>query len=92
LPASIDDEYLATTGEGQQPDGIPSRLDFFVYALKLIEIGESPKHLRLCHTQSETLSEYRGQDLGSLLDLNAELDRFVLELPPHLRPEKIRAD
>jgi hypothetical protein len=40
LPALIDDEYLSEIVEGQQPQSIPSRLGFFVYMIKLINIRE----------------------------------------------------
>ena len=39
-PEAIDDEYLSETDEGRQPQGVPSRLSFFVYALKLLDTGE----------------------------------------------------
>ena len=43
MPEPIDDEYLWETSEGQQPQGLPSRLAFFVYAMKLLDIkAKSP--------------------------------------------------
>ena len=84
LPELIDDEYLSETSEGQQPQSVPSRLAFFVYAMKLLDIRERS---RIVETQYLNIGRRRssGQELGSTLDLISDLDRFLEDLPPYLR-------
>ncbi|KAE9372615.1 hypothetical protein N431DRAFT_439694 [Stipitochalara longipes BDJ] len=86
LPALIDDEYLSETGEGQQPPNLPSRLELFVYGLRLNNIREKlPMHkAQNVQTGKRTFS---GQDIGTTLQLMTEIDRFVDTLPYHLRAD-----
>lgn len=84
VPASVDDEYLLTTGEGKQPDGIPSRLDFFVRALKFLDIREKLQAFEICRPTKQGLKTNMEKDLSTVLELNMEIDRFCEELPPHL--------
>jgi hypothetical protein len=83
MPELIDDEYLSETGEGKQPQGVPSRLAFFVYGMKLLDIRENFQS-HLLKTRSRTSS---GQELGTVLDLVSDLDHFLDSLPPYLRTD-----
>jgi hypothetical protein len=84
LPELIDDEYLSETSEGEQPASIPSRLAFFVYAIKLIDFKEKS---RIIETQCPNIGKngFSGQQLGAILDLISDLDRFSEALPAYLR-------
>lgn len=83
LPAFIDDEYLYATGEGQQPTGVPSRLEFFIYAMTLHDIRTK---FQINHSQfSKIGNQYSGQRLGDVLDMISDLDGFLKDLPPHLQ-------
>jgi len=91
LPALIDDEYLSETGEGQQPPNLPSRLELFVYSIKLNNIREKlPRH----KVQNAPTGKRRfsGQDIGTTLQIMTEVDRFVETLPSHLRAEQPSSD
>ncbi|KAK3333070.1 fungal-specific transcription factor domain-containing protein [Cercophora scortea] len=88
LPEPIDDEYLSETGEGQQPLGVPSHLDFLVYAMKLLEIIKDFTALEIQHREMGTLRRAAsGQELGDTLDIISDLERFLDSLPPHLRTD-----
>jgi hypothetical protein len=86
LPALIDDEYLSEIVEGQQPQNIPSRLGFFVYMIKLINIREK---LPTDKVRNAPIGQKRfpGQDIDTTIQLLTELDRFVETLPSHLRAD-----
>jgi hypothetical protein len=84
LPELIDDEYLSNMKEGQQPQNIPSRLTFFVYAMKLLNIREKSRVIETKKTNTGWTG-YSGQDLGASLDLLSDLDHFVETLPLYLR-------
>ncbi|KAK3692973.1 fungal-specific transcription factor domain-containing protein [Podospora appendiculata] len=88
LPAPIDDEYLSETGEGRQPPGIPSSLDFLVYAMKLLEIIKDFTAIEIQHREMGTLRKVAsGQELGDTLDIISDLEGFLDNLPPHLRTD-----
>ena len=84
LPSLIDDEHLSSTTEGQQPRGMPSRMEFFVHAIKLLGIREKLPAANSEH--SVTLGPVNsGKNLGSILDRNSSIDRFLETMPAHLR-------
>ncbi|OBT71809.1 hypothetical protein VF21_09376 [Pseudogymnoascus sp. 05NY08] len=84
LPQLIDDEYLSKTDEGQQPHNIPSRLTFFVYAIKLLNIRERSRVVETQKVKTDRAG-YSGQELGATLDLISDLDHFVETLPTYLQ-------
>ncbi|KAH8668533.1 fungal-specific transcription factor domain-containing protein [Xylariales sp. PMI_506] len=91
LPAEIDDEYLSSTKEGAQPKGIPSRLTYYNYNLRLSTIGD--KGLLLQDPRSECGSGVGpDQSLGLALDISSEMDMFLERLPPHLRSSTMTQD
>lgn len=82
LPESIDDEYLSeTTSEGSQPPDIPSRLVYFTYSIKLLDIRRNVES----QYGSQGKNRNDGHELGATLDIVSELDRFLELLPPHLQ-------
>jgi len=86
LPAPIDDEHLSETEEGQQPRNVPSRLELFIYGIKLNRIrGKLPTNKVQNNANGKRI--FSGQDIGITLQLMAELDRFIETLPHHLRTD-----
>ena len=89
LPSMIDDEYLSTTKEGEQPPHKPSRLGAFVFSCKLFELlDEVLNFLSAPALQSATLTRGSNQSsevLSQVLDLNRRLDHFSESVPQHLR-------
>lgn len=84
LPQLIDDEYLSKTDEGHQPHNIPSRLTFFIYAIKLLNIRERSRVVETQKVKADRAA-YSGQELGATLDLISDLDHFVETLPTYLQ-------
>lgn len=84
LPQLIDDEYLSKTDEGHQPHNIPSRLTFFIYAIKLLNIREKSRVVETQKVKTDRAA-YSGQELGATLDLISDLDHFVATLPTYLQ-------
>lgn len=87
-PQAIDDEYLVEYGEGQQPEGIPSRLTFF------------SRYIVFCEISKDILERLHSFDRGSLERLSMpvltqylsevptmclRLDEFLNSLPAHLQ-------
>ena len=89
LPLMIDDEYLSTTQEGQQPRDMPSRLGAFVFSRKLFELlGQVLDFLSSPALQNTTQAREQSQMsdiLTQVLDLNRRLDSFTEGVPPYLR-------
>jgi chromatin segregation and condensation protein Rec8/ScpA/Scc1 (kleisin family) len=87
IPEPIDDEYLCETGEGQQPQGLPSRLEFFVYAMKLLDIKAKS---RIAETQHLITGRkrYSAEELGASLDMVSDLDQFLEDLPIYLQRDR----
>jgi hypothetical protein len=81
LPAQIDDENLPESGEIQHTGGTPSKLDFFIYTLKLSSIMDRVPPPEAHFLRS---AAHSGQELGTVLDINTELDNFSESLPRHL--------
>ena len=89
LPLMIDDEYLSTTQEGQQPRDMPSRLGAFVFSRKLFELlGQVLDFLSSPALQNTSQAREQSQMsdfLTQVLDLNRRLDSFTESVPPYLR-------
>ena len=87
LPELIDDEYLSETSEGHQPPGKPSRLAFFVYGMKLLDVRRRTRAVEYQSFNGSTRlsGAYSGQELGARIDLISDLDRFSNSLPSHLQ-------
>jgi len=83
LPQLIDDEYLSETGEGLQPQGIPSRIHFSVLLIKLWDLRERARIDEIKFL--DIGGKYSGKELGSTLDYISQLDHFVECLPFYLR-------
>jgi len=64
-PLAIDDEYL--DGEGGQPQGIPSRMNLFVYSVQLFDIMD------------DILSNFYSHQGGVVLDGRWQLDLDISE-------------
>ncbi|KAK4123139.1 hypothetical protein N657DRAFT_645869 [Parathielavia appendiculata] len=88
-PLAIDEEYLSTTEEGRQPEGLPSRMDMNIYSMKILEIMEEMRaaarapQLKLKQSEHEVLVP----DPGVLLRLSSKIDDLLDGVPPHLRLE-----
>lgn len=93
LPLLIDDEYLLSEGEGQQPANTVSYVGLFLYSFKLFEMMSDV--LKMVYHQKETsfqntqpgtcTSWWRPNILDNILKLDTTLDTFLSSLPPHLR-------
>lgn len=84
-PAEIDDEYLSSTEEGRQPEGVPSFMTGNIYFYKLFSIGDRRHELEESYIQQKK-ERYSGQELGVALDILSDLDRFFEDLPDFLKP------
>ncbi|KAG8354017.1 hypothetical protein FVEN_g8234 [Fusarium venenatum] len=87
LPQPIDDEYLSEVNEGCQPENIPSRIDFFIYSMKLFEIlDETLSRLySIGHPdpgQDPTAISF--QYFEDIPRLCSKLDNLLADLPVHL--------
>lgn len=88
LPAAIDDEHLLEIGCGIQPHAYPSRLEFFLHSIELIDILY--EILTRFYGQDETLRRSnnavdRAGNLQAVLELASRIDRFEAGLPGFLR-------
>lgn len=91
-PLPIDDQYLSTTGEGSQPDGVPARVAHSVYSLKSVDILDEMRTVvftaRLKASQaSPNNTDFIGPDPSALLRLNSRIDDYLNDAPAHLRPD-----
>ncbi|KAK4225671.1 activator of stress genes 1 [Podospora fimiseda] len=88
LPLPIDDEYLSTTEEGSQPEGLPSRLDLAIYSQKMVSIMDAMHSQDRTHRLkfSHGAVEHSVPDPSAILRLNSMIDDFLDTLPEHLRP------
>ncbi|KAK9780129.1 putative Transcription factor domain-containing protein [Seiridium cardinale] len=84
LPSEIDDEYLSSFDEGRQPKNSSSRLTYFNQAFKLSTIGDRWQKLNDKHIQEST-GRYSTQELGTIVDIYAEIERYHEQLPAHLQ-------
>lgn len=90
FPSLIDDEYLSIQGEGEQPDGIPSRLGLCIWSSKLFLILDdillrlyAPQSEKNLHLMAET--EFSIQETVShVIVLNRRLDEFFESIPTYL--------
>ncbi|OJJ42358.1 hypothetical protein ASPZODRAFT_137296, partial [Penicilliopsis zonata CBS 506.65] len=91
FPAEIDDEYLLESGEGRQPENIPSRVSFFNQYAKLT--------VSICTEILEKVYSYVDEKsdgnphltcyhyLRDVPEMCSRLDDFVENLPPHLKQQ-----
>jgi hypothetical protein len=84
LPTEIDDEYLSSSYEGRQPADLPSRLAYFTHSLGLSAIADKAQKLAKKHTEQGSIN-YSAQELGTIVDIHTELDRYHEQLPAHLQ-------
>ncbi|KAM0817626.1 putative Transcription factor domain-containing protein [Seiridium cardinale] len=84
LPSEIDDEYLSSFDEGRQPKNSSSRLTYFNQSFKLSTIGDRWQKLNDKHIQEST-GRYSTQELGTIVDIYAEIERYHEQLPAHLQ-------
>ncbi len=89
-PAEIDDEYLSETGEGAQPDGIPSIIAAFIHTLRLINIRRNAEPV--LHTITHGGADLVNRNLGALVEINTTLDELVQQLPDFLRKSDLPSD
>jgi hypothetical protein len=90
IPQPIDDEYLSTTGEGQQPEGVPSRIGtnvFWIRSTAIIDDMRAMLAARQSSSKSNSNSNLVGPDPGAILRLNSRIEDVLSEMPSHLRPE-----
>ncbi|KAK4034444.1 activator of stress genes 1 [Parachaetomium inaequale] len=89
IPLAVDEEYLSTTEEGRQPDGLPSRMEMLIYTVKTVEVLEEMRaaarapRLKL-NNQGH---EFSMPDPSALLHLNSKIDDLLEQLPLHLRQD-----
>ncbi|KAL2130112.1 hypothetical protein VTI74DRAFT_6891 [Chaetomium olivicolor] len=87
LPLAIDEEYLSTTEEGRQPDGIPSRIEMINYIISTMDVLEEMRAVlrapRLKVGRAD--DEFSVPDPTALLRINSKLDYLLEGMPPHLR-------
>lgn len=94
LPQAIDDEYLQETGEGEQPENIPSRVSFYVEYIKLCETICGDVLAVLYTTGPEDNKDDKpksSQYMTELPNLCARMDEFFKALPAHLKDENYSA-
>lgn len=91
LPLLVDDEFLLSNGEGQQPEDTISYLGLFVSSITLYEImadvlamSSAYRELRLRETQ-KSRPWWDFHSLDRILEINKALEEFELSLPTHLR-------
>ena len=83
--AEIDDEYLSSTEEGRQPEGVPSLMTCNIYFYKLCSIGDRRHELEKAYDQQKK-GRYSSQGLGIAIEILSELDRLFEDLPDFLKP------
>ena len=90
FPSLIDDEYLSTQGEAEQPTGIPSRLGLCIWSSKLFLVLDDIL-LRLYSPNQNSIhvitdGEVNVQELVSdVIVLSRRLDEFFESIPGYLR-------
>jgi hypothetical protein len=87
LPLAIDEEYLSTTEEGRQPDGLPSRMDMINYTVKLLQVVEEMRaSARMPGIKLKTGSQdFSLPDPTAVLGIDSKIDDLFNEMPAHLR-------
>jgi len=90
LPQGIDDEHLSATEEGQQPDNLPSRLNFSVYWVKIVSILEDIRAMRqTVRSNHKAHSTSNGPSLGpdpsDILRINSRIEDLIEGAPAHIR-------
>lgn len=95
LPQAIDDEFLSDADEGCQASERVSRMSFFVYSIKLFDIWDDI--LRDFYLSGDRQLESGQavapcQDPSRVHDLCIRLDKFVDDLPNHLKADSCGSD
>lgn len=90
LPQGIDDEHLSATEEGQQPDNLPSRLNFSMYWVKIVSILEDIRAMRqTVRSNHKAHSTSNGPSLGpdpsDILRINSRIEDLIEGAPAHIR-------
>lgn len=90
-PSIIDDQYLTADSHqvpGAQPSGVHSRMNLFVYSLRLFDIMDEilSKFYVFQGSKSESnlaksFNPWSVDDLASILTINAKLDDFRGSVP-----------
>ncbi|KAF2668487.1 hypothetical protein BT63DRAFT_425801 [Microthyrium microscopicum] len=86
LPAEIDDEYLSTTTQGQKPPGTQSKITFMIQSLTLSAIADKSMSPR-DRSRPVNVRDCSNLELGTILDISAEMDGFLERLPLHLKAD-----
>lgn len=86
-PLAIDEEHLSTSGEGRQPDGVPSRMDMILYSTKVMKIlDEMRTAARAPRLKINSPGDdFTVPDPSALLHVNSQIDDLLDGLPPHLQ-------
>jgi len=91
FPSLIDDEYLRTEGEGNQPPDTPSRLGLCTWSSKLFLIlDDILLRLYAPHPQNnvDAMSEAEcsvEEIISEVMTLNRRLEQFLESIPTYLR-------
>lgn len=90
LPERSDDQYLDNIGSSsnwRQPPGTPSRMDYFIHAIKLYRILYLTLNSMYCIDRSKISPEATEPDWEKTVvaELDAELNDWVDSMPDHLR-------
>ncbi|KAF6832159.1 transcriptional regulatory protein [Colletotrichum musicola] len=91
VPATIDDEYLSETVEGEQPRNRPSYLVFFVHSLELFDVLGDVLAKFYEDADDHTAGEL-SQSLSDVLRLSSRLDDISDSFPPYTREEACLTD
>jgi hypothetical protein len=95
LPASVDDEYLSSQPgvDNVQPQGVPSKTEFYLQTLKLYNILEIilstfyPSGVSECVTSrgdTSTSATLEDLDFNAILRIDTLLDEWHQNIPQHL--------
>lgn len=92
LPSAIDDEYLGSSASSscEQPDGIFSRANFYIQAIKLYQImGRMLANVYRPWTTVATKRDkyearFKDSSVAVVLDMDTELTRWESMLPHQL--------
>ncbi|RVX72599.1 hypothetical protein B0A52_03995 [Exophiala mesophila] len=91
LPALIDDEYLRSHGEGEQPSHIPSRLALLISSSKLFSILDEILNFFYAEHLGNDLEEKAEDEvrvremISKVLVLNRRLEEFADNVPDYVR-------
>lgn len=93
LPSLIDDEYLSTDGQGEQPQNKPSRMGLLICSSKLFLILDeillsfyAPHPQKTVDTMSENDLNVQ-KIISDIMVLNRRIEEFFESIPEYLRLE-----